>query len=169
MAGQTRPIRRQLHYHLSPALWFLTSSICCLLCFLFIFWPNLDLGSLSSSRRTCLKNNFLLWISERSQSSPLLDFCSFSCCDLVGSSWCKAWWFCGIRLELFDPSWAKTVEFLVQLSSLKTNFQWQLHLGNNLHHHFQSCTFLLQVEWAVCQTLTAILDFSFYKGPLTVF
>jgi hypothetical protein len=31
--------------------------------------------------------------------------------------------------ELFDPSWAKIVEFLVQLSSLQTNFQFPLHLS----------------------------------------
>ncbi len=33
-------------------------------------------------------------------------------------------------------AWAKTVEFLVQLSSLQTNFQCQVHLGN-LHNRFR--------------------------------
>jgi len=50
----------------------------------YLFWPNLDLGS--SSLTTRLKSHALLWISEHSQSSQLLDFCSFSWCDLVGSS-----------------------------------------------------------------------------------
>jgi len=51
------------------SLCFLTPSRCCLLCF--FFWPDLDLGSLSSSSITFLKSHVLLWISEHSQSSQL--------------------------------------------------------------------------------------------------
>ncbi len=140
----------------SSSLWFLTSSRCCLLCFSFSFltWFRLRI-IIQFPYNLSEKSNFLLWISKHSQSSQLLNFCSFFFCDLVGSSWCKAWWFHGSRLKLFDPSWAKIVEFLVQLSSSQTNYQFQLHLL----HHFHSCTFLLQVKWAVCQTLTAILKF----------